>query len=58
VDLSFGDIVDHADFALMGVFEARKERWIGLLDGFYVGSRPIRLPRSQRALPSGSTRIR
>src|SRR5688572_15884919 len=37
VDLSFGDIIDHADFALMGVFEARKERWIGLLDGFYVG---------------------
>jgi opacity protein-like surface antigen len=37
VDLSFGDIIDHADFALMGVFEARKERWIALVDGFYVG---------------------
>jgi hypothetical protein len=37
VDLSFGDIIDHADFALMGVFEARRERWSAYLDGFYVG---------------------
>src|SRR5690606_15373913 len=36
VDMSFSDILDVLDFAAMGTFEARKERWGFLLDGIYV----------------------
>ena len=36
VDESFGDIFSTLDFALMGVFEARKGRWLMLTDMEYV----------------------
>jgi hypothetical protein len=35
VDVSFGDVLDRVDLALMGVFEARHRRWVGLFDFMY-----------------------
>jgi hypothetical protein len=35
VDVSFGDVLDRVDLALMGVFEARYRRWVGLFDFMY-----------------------
>ncbi len=36
VDMSFSDILDVLDFAAMGTFEGRKDRWGFLIDGIYV----------------------
>jgi hypothetical protein len=36
VDMSFGDIFDALRFALMGVFEARKGKWVLLTDLEYI----------------------
>lgn len=36
VDASFSDILDVLDFGLMGAFEARKDRWVVLLDAIYM----------------------
>jgi opacity protein-like surface antigen len=35
VDLTFGDLADQISLGLMGVFEARYERWLGRFDGMY-----------------------
>jgi hypothetical protein len=35
VDLGFGDAFDQVDLGLMGVFEARHRRWVGVLDAMY-----------------------
>src|SRR5262245_16531506 len=34
-DMSASDVIDHLDFALFGLFEARKGRWGLLFDGMY-----------------------
>jgi hypothetical protein len=36
VSASFGDVVDHLDLGIAATFEARRGRWIGILDGSYV----------------------
>ena len=38
VDLSFGDILENLDMALMGTLEARHGRWAGALDMVYVST--------------------
>jgi hypothetical protein len=35
VDVSLGDVLDQVDLGLMGVFEARYRRWVGLFDFMY-----------------------
>ena len=37
VDAPFSDVVGNLSAAFMGLFEARKDRWVILLDTFYVG---------------------
>lgn len=37
VDLSAGDVLKSVDIAFMGTLEARRGRWFGSLDAFYVG---------------------
>jgi hypothetical protein len=36
VDMSFGDLTHHLNFGFMAAFEARRERWIMLVDAFYA----------------------
>jgi hypothetical protein len=36
VDASFSDLASNLNFGIMGVFEARKDRWGILLDAFYI----------------------
>lgn len=36
VDMSFGDILDTLDAGIMGMFEARKGRWFGQIEGLYL----------------------
>jgi len=37
VDAPFSDVVGNLSAAFMGLFEARKDRWVILVDTFYVG---------------------
>ena len=34
--MSFSELAHHLNLGFMGVFEARRERWIAFLDGFYA----------------------
>jgi hypothetical protein len=38
VDLSFSDVFDQLDFGVSGLFEARKARWTGRLDVWYLNT--------------------
>jgi hypothetical protein len=38
VDRSFGEIFDELDLGFMGGLEARRDRWVGRLDVFYVST--------------------
>jgi hypothetical protein len=49
VDLSFGDMVDEFDIGLMGLFEARRERWVLRTDLYYLSM------SDQRAVSVSST---
>jgi len=37
VDAPFSDVLGNLSAALMAAFEARKDRWVILVDTFYVG---------------------
>jgi hypothetical protein len=58
VDLSFGDIIDHADFALMASSKSARSDGSACSTASTWGCPPIRPPRSRRAPPYDSTRIR
>jgi hypothetical protein len=49
VDLSFGDILDHFDIGVMGLFEARRHPWVIRTDLFYVS-----LSDDRAIFPDGS----
>jgi hypothetical protein len=49
VDLSFGDILDHFDIGVMGLFEARRYPWVIRTDLFYVS-----LSDDRAIFPDGS----